>query len=242
VVAVRTQTTNYLYLNQIPGAAYGKSYKYTIEAGYNNGATTVFTAPSSSLCTVTLGAPAISVPCSKTYTTTNGIGAISPVSGAVNYKYTFYSVTTNSPVAVKTFTTNYFYLNQVAGISMGNSYYWTVAVGYNGSNGLAYGPESAQGCMITWGSFIDPRAKSFNVITEDEFVINVYPNPNEGNFNVDLNESAKVEVLDMLGRVVFSESFESGKQNITLSENEKGIYFVKITSNNKETLKKIIIN
>lgn len=253
LVAVKTQTTNYLYFNQIPGVVYGKTYKYTVEAQYYNGTSLVYTAPSSSLCTISIGAPSISLPCGNTYSTTSAYIAVSPISNAVNYKYSFYNISTNSLVATKTFTNNYFYFNKVAGLAFNQSYFWTVEVAYNNGTSIVYGPASAAGCIVNWGSIFSLvsndsednerlRIAQTESIEETLMDVNVYPNPNSGEFSIELSENAKVEITDVLGRIVYSSDFIIGTQNIVIPENEKGLYYVKISSENKQTVKKMMIN
>ncbi len=56
-IAVKTQTSNYIYFNQVPGLIFNTTYKWTVEAEYNNGTSNVFGPPSSSLCTMNYGTP-----------------------------------------------------------------------------------------------------------------------------------------------------------------------------------------
>lgn len=69
----------------------------------------------------------------------------------------------------------------------------------------------------------------------------IYPNPGNGNFNIDFNGSASsLEVYDVMGKNVFSKNNITNKTAIDLSSQPKGIYFVKITIDNKNYNKKII--
>ncbi len=79
------------------------------------------------------------------------------------------------------------------------------------------------------------------IIESDEIVI--YPNPSDGNFNIESQNSDpySIEVFSFSGQKVFD------KQNITSSEVSlqnlsSGIYFIKITKGEKTSYKRIIIN
>ena len=69
---------------------------------------------------------------------------------------------------------------------------------------------------------------------------NVYPNPNNGSFVIELTTLSKVTVTNALGQVIISEMYESGKHDINIQEEKVGIYFVKITNNNKQQIIKVI--
>lgn len=70
----------------------------------------------------------------------------------------------------------------------------------------------------------------------------IYPNPNQGMFNIDLAESASVFIYDYLGNLVFDQLITAGKQQINLENYPKGIYFIKINSSELSSgAEKIII-
>ena len=73
--------------------------------------------------------------------------------------------------------------------------------------------------------------------------IEIYPNPNDGNFSIYLPEQKKVEnlkVFDLLGNLIF-EDF-TGEHKINLTYLPKGMYALKVKSGNEMYHKKIIIN
>ncbi|MBK6833970.1 MAG: T9SS type A sorting domain-containing protein [Bacteroidetes bacterium] len=63
--------------------------------------------------------------------------------------------------------------------------------------------------------------------------IKVFPNPNNGNFTIDLGsieESVSVKITDVLGKQISVENFSRSKNlNINLNE-PAGVYFVTITN------------
>ena len=70
----------------------------------------------------------------------------------------------------------------------------------------------------------------------------VYPNPNNGQFTLELNINAQVQIIDALGRVVYDEKLSSGKQIINIHEEKNGVYFMKIITDTNQHTERIIIN
>lgn len=76
----------------------------------------------------------------------------------------------------------------------------------------------------------------------DENIL-IYPNPNKGNFNIDLGKvykSAKVEISNIYGKLIYAESI-SNKQLISLSINQTfGVYLITITADERRAVFKLI--
>lgn len=79
--------------------------------------------------------------------------------------------------------------------------------------------------------------------------VGIYPNPSNGNFNVDLNLTGtneyRITVIDLQGRALMSTDLEtiSGKavKELTLDNATSGIYFVQIEVNDHRVVKKLVI-
>lgn len=78
--------------------------------------------------------------------------------------------------------------------------------------------------------------------------LNVYPNPNKGNFTIELQSDSSnlinVSVFDLRGRQIFDRKFANNgtfNQNINLENTQAGVYLVTITDGIKKTVKKIVI-
>lgn len=84
----------------------------------------------------------------------------------------------------------------------------------------------------------------------DSFELNeigVYPNPNNGAFNVQFtpsSEKVNVTVFDLRGRVIYDKQFSNNglfNETIQLNNVESGIYLVRIEDGSRKVSKKIII-
>jgi len=82
----------------------------------------------------------------------------------------------------------------------------------------------------------------FEALSPKEFKI--YPNPNNGNFNVifdDSNSKHSVEIFSLLGQKIF-EKENSQSSSISVNNLQKGTYIIKVTKDSKSRTEKIIIN
>ena len=80
---------------------------------------------------------------------------------------------------------------------------------------------------------------SNNNINNNRFKI--YPNPSNGKFIVMTENNVKIEILNILGNIIY-QSNNSSTQEIDLSFVENGIYIININSENERFTEKIIIN
>lgn len=79
-----------------------------------------------------------------------------------------------------------------------------------------------------------------NAATE---LVSLYPNPNNGSFVVDVaTESADVQIVDLLGNQVYAATLKKGKENVTMPNVANGVYLVKVNSNQKQIVQRLIIN
>ena len=69
----------------------------------------------------------------------------------------------------------------------------------------------------------------------------VIPNPNNGSFAIDVDniENATIEIYNISGQLVLKEALSKNITPINLKEHQKGIYFVKVETNNKIIVRKI---
>ena len=75
--------------------------------------------------------------------------------------------------------------------------------------------------------------------------LTVYPNPaNDALWvqNSTMVDNGAITIYDLLGREVFQDTFTTDKKQINISSFSRGVYLIKVSSNNSETIKKVIIN
>jgi len=76
----------------------------------------------------------------------------------------------------------------------------------------------------------------------------VFPNPNNGKFEVKMdgtgNETVKIKVYSLIGQMVYETETvnDNNAKSIDLDKVSNGVYFIKVSSNNKEFTKKVVIN
>ena len=73
--------------------------------------------------------------------------------------------------------------------------------------------------------------------------IYIYPNPNDGIFKVkSQSKISTVEIINILGTVVFSQKINADTATIDLTKESGGIYIVKVISDQGSINQKIIVN
>jgi hypothetical protein len=71
-------------------------------------------------------------------------------------------------------------------------------------------------------------------------VVNVYPNPTGGVFNLEMSTDVKVVITNAIGQVIVNENITTGKHELDIHNQADGIYFIHITENNKQHTIKLI--
>lgn len=79
-----------------------------------------------------------------------------------------------------------------------------------------------------------------NELMSNNTIFSLYPNPTNGLFYIELPSSVKIIITNTLGEVVFEESMEEGKHQLSLQDQASGLYFVKAFTNNQTQLYKLI--
>jgi uncharacterized repeat protein (TIGR03803 family) len=67
-----------------------------------------------------------------------------------------------------------------------------------------------------------------NQYSKNNTGILVYPNPNSGSFVIETANSTELKIVNALGEVLIKQQITEGKNNIDLSDQAKGIYFIQV--------------
>jgi len=165
------------------------------------------------------------------------------------------------PSATASFTSSISFLTHTFTNTSTNatSYYWDFG---DGNNSTLTNPVHVYAMADTFtvtliafgdcGNDTTTQQVTPNTVGLDEYNFTnglvVSPNPNNGQFAVSItladNESVKMEVIDITGRVVYTENV-SGKEgqntvNVNLA-NAKGVYFIKLTSKLGTAVERVVI-
>ncbi|MDD5572044.1 MAG: T9SS type A sorting domain-containing protein, partial [Bacteroidales bacterium] len=80
--------------------------------------------------------------------------------------------------------------------------------------------------------------------SESSFRFSVFPNPTTGRFYVNVgnynNEEYKIQVMDIMGRVVYEGKEQVAQKEIDLSNQPKGMYFVRLIAGDNVFTEKIV--
>jgi hypothetical protein len=109
--------------------------------------------------------------------------------------------------------------------------------------------DNATYATTTWSAFKDANVtfsedcSKLGTAEQVFHALSIYPNPTNGQLNIDNVVLEKATVYDALGKLVKSVTFQSGANNNTLdlSGMTKGIYFVYLQSEGANTARKIVV-
>ena len=108
--------------------------------------------------------------------------------------------------------------------------YTVNGLGTNGCTNIATITQLVSGCV------------GIQTNNSQQLAISIYPNPSNGEFTVELANglSKAINVTDITGRIVLTTTSVLDNVTINISTLVNGIYFIKVISNNKAEVIKIV--
>jgi len=126
------------------------------------------------------------------------------------------------------------------GVSGGN---FNPSVAGNGTHTITYTYNDGTCANSATETIFVETCVGLNEISFEE-LFNIVPNPNNGNFTLiftgNSSENFNVEITDVQGKILKSETMNNNSKQYDISHFENGIYFLRIKSENKITVKKIM--
>lgn len=108
--------------------------------------------------------------------------------------------------------------------------------------------NSDGGAINNWSINFCSAAAPLEVVKNEFSNLMVYPNPNNGNFNVQFNnatsEKVEIKVYDMSGRTIFTKNYTvqgDFDENIQLNAVQTGVYLMSIFDGERTQVQRIII-
>ena len=96
----------------------------------------------------------------------------------------------------------------------------------------------ANGCDATDSVYV---TNSIGINSNSFSNFNIYPNPNNGVFTIEANDNISIEIINIEGQVIYNDKFTSTKNTIDISRFTKGVYFIRVNSNNETRVEKIVV-
>ncbi len=135
---------------------------------------------------------------------------------------------------------------EYSGSGIENGWFYPATAGL-GTHTITYAYTDPNGCenFEEENIVVDP-CPGINETTSGTG-ITIYPNPTSGHFTIKFDKNmgkAEIEVVNTLNKIIYAESIKTSSQNtlnINFSNQARGIYFVKIKTNNMVDMLKVII-
>ncbi|MFD1552724.1 hypothetical protein DNU06_08835 [Putridiphycobacter roseus] len=95
---------------------------------------------------------------------------------------------------------------------------------------------------MIWSKDANPNYLSNETLKSDAFTAKLYPNPSTEGVTLSLNKiGANIEILNTIGKIVYSNSATGLNNYIDLSTLSTGVYFVRVSAGNEVITKKLIL-
>lgn len=174
---------------------------------------------------------------------TTSTATSSPITMSVNAIPATPVITNNNGVLTSSSATgNQWYFNNVAIVgAIGQTYTAT-------QNGDYYVVVTVNGCSST-SAVTTVSGLGLDELT-NHINISIYPNPNGGQFTIDVKSSeinpVSIKITDMTGRLIYLKSdisfVEELTEKINIEEKGKGTYFIHVTSGEYSKIEKVIVH
>jgi hypothetical protein len=99
-----------------------------------------------------------------------------------------------------------------------------------------FNPPIVTNTTINTNSYLTSGINDIN----NEFKLNIFPNPTNGKFTLNLSENATVKIYSLIGSLIFYQEFHKG-QILDLTNFQKGIYNLQVKTPKRIYSQKLIL-
>ena len=123
---------------------------------------------------------------------------------------------------------------QLSNLLLDQEYFWRVRT---------IAPDTTYNWSSVWSFKTSVNGVGDKELIASEDNIYVYPNPNKGEFFIQFNSNKNrtFEVYNSIGKLVLQSSTNNSNVQIDLTNNPRGIYFVKISDEKSTYIKKVVL-
>ena len=123
---------------------------------------------------------------------------------------------------------------QLSNLLLDQEYFWRVRT---------IAPDTTYNWSSVWSFKTSVNGVGNKELIASDDNIYIYPNPNKGEFFIQFNSNKNrtFEVYNSIGKLVLQSSTNNSNVQIDLTNNPRGIYFVKISDENSTSIKKVVL-
>ena len=95
--------------------------------------------------------------------------------------------------------------------------------------------------LVETVAIVEPCA---SIEDKTKFDFDIYPNPNYGEFTlktIKTNSEISIEISDINGKLIYNETKNGLENNLQISNIQRGVYFVKVSSNYGNVIKRFVV-
>ncbi|MFZ4581688.1 MAG: T9SS type A sorting domain-containing protein [Paludibacter sp.] len=97
---------------------------------------------------------------------------------------------------------------------------------------------SVENAVINADLMLKNSANNTDIRTQQNTVLNIYPNPVIDNLTIALHEAGEVSICNAMGQTILKQQLNSGTNTLDLRILSKGVFFVKIGTTTSKLIKK----
>ena len=116
------------------------------------------------------------------------------------------------------------------------------AAGYFRSSSLTFDFQTLTNVSTEYDLFFTKLGNSATGINffNNKLDFSIFPNPANVNINIIVPQKSTIEILNIQGQTIIQQQIQQGKTDIDISKLAKGVYILRLNSNNKTAVTRIV--